>query len=80
MKTLGPYAALISRIIKKRSNENNNGKIVGEFIVYRGFSLPESNVDKWKKKKQIVLKGYSSSSLDESIARFFAKNSKAEGQ
>ena len=49
MLTLGPYAALISRIIEKRSNEKIKKKIEGEFTVYRGLSLPKSLVEKWKK-------------------------------
>lgn len=47
--TLGPYAALISRIIKKKSNANCNCRIQGEFTVFRGLSLPNKVVEKWKK-------------------------------
>ena len=49
VKTLGPYSALMSRVIKKKSNERNKNKIEGEFVIFRGLSLPLDIVESWKK-------------------------------
>lgn len=70
--TLGPFAALISRIIDKRTKSDNRSKIYGELTVFRGLSLPDNIVEKWKRKSYITLDGYSSSSLSANIAYQFA--------
>lgn len=75
IETLGPYAALISRIIKKKSKANCECRIEGEFTVFRGLSLPNKIVEKWKNSKYVTLDGYSSSSQNEKIAKYFAKDS-----
>lgn len=79
VESLGPFAALISRIIKKRSTKRNESKIVGPFTVYRGISLPARVVEQWKAQSEIVLEGYSSSSMNEGIAKYFAYESTKDG-
>ena len=44
--TLGPFAVAISKIIDQ-VQKNRVDKIVGEFICYRGFSLPEHVLKMW---------------------------------
>ena len=48
VKTLGPYAALISKVIRNRSSSKNENRIIGKFVVYRGMSMPKNIIDKWK--------------------------------
>lgn len=68
VKTLGPYAALISKVINKRSTESNENRILGKFVVFRGMLLPNSIIEKWKKQKFITMEGYSSSSQSQQVA------------
>lgn len=49
-----------------------------EFTVYRGISLPENILSKWKKQSKITLDGYSSASRNEKIARYFAKDAETD--
>lgn len=43
IETLGPFAVALTRIIDQAQRKRVDG-IIGEFIVYRGISLPESTI------------------------------------
>ena len=73
VETLGPYAVLISRVIS-RAQRNRDDNIVGEFMIFRGISLPPSTIRKWRnggffgKLNFLNLDGYSATSLDQNTA------------
>jgi hypothetical protein len=69
---------LISRIIEQRCQGCQQSKIEGEFIVYRGISLPDKILSQWKNQNTIRLEGYSSSSKNEKIARYFASDAETD--
>jgi hypothetical protein len=48
VKTLGPYAVAISKIIDS-VEFNRRDKIQGKFVCYRGFVLPSKVIKKWMK-------------------------------
>ena len=71
IKTLGPYAVAISRVIEKVQQKRLD-KIIGSFICFRGINLPPSLIENWKNRKFIDQDGYISASRDEKVARYFA--------
>ena len=71
IKTLGPYAVAISRVIEKVQQKRLD-KIIGSFICFRGITLPPSLIENWKNRKFIDQDGYISASRDERVAIGFA--------
>ena len=51
----------------------------GPFICYRGLSLSEEVIEKWRRKKILYLDGYNSTSLNKEISKKFAHESKDHG-
>ena len=73
IKNLGPYSVLISRVIEKSHLRKKT--IQGAFNVYRGLSLPYSMIREWENSEVISLDGYSSTSMNKNIAKYFALES-----
>ena len=71
IKTLGPYAVAISRVIEKVQQKRLD-KIIGSFICFRGITLPPLLIENWKNRKFIDQDGYISASRDERVAIAFA--------
>ena len=77
IKTLGPYAVAISKIINSVQQKRLD-KRVGQFTCFRGMALPQKIIQKWCKKKSLHLDGYISASLDEKLAMYFANQSQRD--
>ena len=72
--TLGPFSVALTRIIDS-AERNKDDLVNGEFVCYRGISLPNKVLNEWCQNRNISLDGYSSSSRDESLAMYFAFDS-----
>lgn len=77
IKNLGPYSVLISRVIEKSHLRKKT--IQGAFNVYRGLSLPSGMIREWENSEAISLDGYSSTSMNKGIAKYFALESDTSG-
>ena len=71
IETLGPYAVALTKVINTIEQKRTD-KRMGEFYCYRGLVLKRDEIEKWTKKKELELDGYSSTSFSEKIARNFA--------
>ena len=74
IKFYGAYAAALSYIIYT-ANVNRNDKLQGTTVLFRGLQLNRDQVTQYVPGKKIHLLGYTSTSLDELVARKFALES-----
>ena len=68
---MGPYAVALTKVINTIERKRTD-KRIGEFYCFRGLVLKRDEIQKWTKKKELELDGYSSTSFSEKIARNFA--------